>query len=172
MGWWAWTCFRGQTWCHNTYHFRYHPVHNPLSAYNQQGHHLYAAHDDQAIEEDLITTVWTWLAEGDQMLLGVDANNDVCIFPLAAQLVWCYRDQTKLPLHCTGPKTKQLEVVQPNNDPPWSQWCDGQRTTLHFGTSVEQPSLLCVWCRMSFRKKTIDRWHQVRVVGFLLWCPK
>jgi hypothetical protein len=65
-------------------------VHGPLSVWNQQRFLLDSNNrpDDplEAFDHDLISNIKKWLAGGEQVMLGIDANEDVRYGTLAQRL--------------------------------------------------------------------------------------
>ena len=84
LGRWAWTKYRGQQGVSLRVVVAYRPVLNKsgvLSVWNQQKVFFESKDEDRCpremFVEDLCAEVVKWLAEGDQLVIGVDANEDV-----------------------------------------------------------------------------------------------
>ena len=93
LGRWAWTRYRGRNQITLRVVSSYRPVHNrqgPTSVYNQHRAVLYKRNDDRcprlAFTEDLCQEISTWLLTGDQIMVLMDMNEDVCSSPAAASL--------------------------------------------------------------------------------------
>ena len=84
LGRWTWTRYRGRNDIVLRVISAYRPVLNwtgPLAVYNQHRRQMYDNDDDrcprQAMLEDLGAQVQQWIQEGDQIVLGMDVNDDI-----------------------------------------------------------------------------------------------
>ena len=71
----------------------YRPAHNaigPQSIYNQHWNYLYSLDDDrcprQAFVDDLCQEIEQWLEEGDQLIIAIDANDNILDSDLTTRL--------------------------------------------------------------------------------------
>ena len=81
---WAWTRYKGRSGVSLRYIAAYRPVLNkdgPLSVWSQQRTYFQQHNEDQCPRDlftiDLCKEIEKWLESGDQLILGVDANEDV-----------------------------------------------------------------------------------------------
>ena len=84
LGRWAWTRYRGRQGINLRVVVAYRPVLNttgPLSVWNQQKAFFESADEDRCprtmFSEDLCKAVKEWMEAGDQIVVGMDANEDV-----------------------------------------------------------------------------------------------
>ena len=84
LGRWAWTRYRGRQGIHLRVVTAYRPVLNPsgaMSVWNQHKTHFEAKDDVRCPRAifivDILKEVQAWLEEGDQIVIGIDANEDV-----------------------------------------------------------------------------------------------
>mgnify|MGYP003529804912 CR=1 FL=1 len=103
LGRWAWTRYRGRQGIHLRVVTAYRPVLNTsgaLSVWNQQKAHFEAKDDDRCpraiFTEDMPKEIRNWKEEGDQIVIGIDANEDVHTGKLAK----AFRDKGLIEL-CT-----------------------------------------------------------------------
>ena len=89
LGRWAWTRYRGRQGVTLRIVVGYRPVLNstgPMSVWNQQKGFLEEKDDDRcprsAFVDDLCGEVAIWMEQGDQVIIGMDLNEDVrqCVF--------------------------------------------------------------------------------------------
>jgi hypothetical protein len=93
LGRWAWTRYRGCNGISLRCITAYRPVRNTagaMSVWNQQRSYFDTKDDDRCPRDifisDLLTEVTTWLESGDQLVLAMDANEDIRVGPLMAAL--------------------------------------------------------------------------------------
>jgi hypothetical protein len=93
LGRWAWTWYRGCNGISLRRITAYRPVRNTtgaMSVWNQQRSSFDTKDDDRCPRDifisDLLTEVTTRLESGDQLVLAMDANEDICVGPLMAAL--------------------------------------------------------------------------------------
>ena len=93
LGRWAWTRYRGRQGINLRIVVAYRPVLNttgPLSVWNQQKAYFENVDDDrcprEAFTDDLCKEVVSWMEAGDQVVLGMDANEDVRYSSLSLKL--------------------------------------------------------------------------------------
>ena len=84
LGRWAWTRYRGRQGIHLRVVTAYRPVLNTsgaMSVWNQQKSHFEAQDDDRCPRaifiSDILVEIRKWKEEGDQIVIGMDANEDV-----------------------------------------------------------------------------------------------
>ena len=84
LGRWAWTRYRGRQGIHLRVVTAYRPVLNTsgaLSVWNQQKAHFETKDDDRCpraiFTDDMLKEIRNWKEEWDQIVIGIDANEDV-----------------------------------------------------------------------------------------------
>ena len=96
LGRWAWTRYRGRHGINLRVVTAYRPVLNTsgaLSVWSQQKSHFEAQDDDRCPRDifivDILKEVQAWKEEGDQIVIGIDANEDV----RTGKLAKAFRDE-------------------------------------------------------------------------------
>ena len=93
LGRWAWMIYKGHSGVSLRYIAAYRPVLNkdrPPSVWSQQRTYFQQHNEDWCPRDmftiDLCKEIERWLESGDQLILGVDANDDVCTGPFSRSL--------------------------------------------------------------------------------------
>ena len=106
LGRWAWTRFRGKSGVNLRYVAAYRPVLNKrgiVSVWSQQRSYFDSVNDDRCPREiftdDLCKEIVKWLETGDQLIIGLDANEDVRGGAFTAKLAQLGLQETVIAQH-------------------------------------------------------------------------